>query len=141
MSTLRFTIFALLVVTLGIALACAALVNANAWWWSGVYTISFLSLIVSCVTAIFARGETRAFAVGVVLTTPIYAYHFAAPYLITDQLLTLIRETLWVAAPPSADYIEHFTLIWHTLWGAPITGFGGLAARLVYLRRSTPAAT
>jgi hypothetical protein len=132
----RFTIATLFAATTVVALACAALANANSWWWSLVYTVTFLSVIVSCVTAIFAQGGTRAFAVGVVLTTVFYGYHFVAPHLLSDHLLVLIQPEL---PPPAiatgADYKMHFELIWNTIWGGPFTLFGGFCARFVYMRR------
>jgi hypothetical protein len=136
MFTPRYTIAMLFAATTALGLACGALANANSWWWSLVYTVSFLSVIVSCVTAIFAKGPTRAFAGGVVLTTVIYAYHFVAPALLSDQLLSWVQDYAWSPAQRGdSDYKSHFSMIWYTLWGGPFTLFGGIAARLVYLRR------
>lgn len=131
----RFTIATLFAAITLIAFGCGALANANAWWWSLVYTVSFLSIVLSCVTAIFAKGELRAFAVGVVLTSVVYAYHFAAPFLLSDQLLSWVQNEGLLVGFSDSDYKTHFTMIWYTLWGGPFTFFGGLAARFVYLRR------
>jgi len=111
---------ALLGITL-LSVALAALVNANPWWWSVVYTATFLTFLGAWLTAIFARGETRAFAVGVVLASVFYMLHYYAPFLLSDQLYSVIAEG-WPE-----------TSIWHTLWGGPISLFGGCTARLVYL--------
>jgi hypothetical protein len=133
MANRQFSITTMFLVTTALALACAALANANSWWWSLVYTVSFLSVIVSCVTALFAQGATRAFAVGIVLTSVIYAYHFVAPYLLSDQILRMIESDLWpTTTRADADYKSHFSMIWYTLWGAPFSLFGGLTARFVY---------
>lgn len=127
-------LFALVTV---LGLACAALANANSWWWSVVYTVSFLSIVVSGVTAVFGQGATRAFAGGVVLTTILYSYHFVVPHLLSDRLLTWIQLELWpIMEPMDVEYKDYFNLIWWTLWGAPFTLFGGFVARFVYLKRA-----
>lgn len=131
----QFTIGGLFTITTFCGLGFAALGNANSWWWCLVYTMSFFSVIVSCVTAIFARGALRAFAVGVVLTSVLYAYHFVAPFLLSDRLLLFIRMEYWSTQPALDDYQQHFQMIWHTLWGGPISFFGGSMAWLVYRQR------
>lgn len=138
MFDVRFSIATLFLITALLCVACAALANANSWWWSVVYTASFLGIIASCVTAIFAQGGARAFAVGMVLTSVIYAYHFVAPYLLSDRLLQWIESDFWSGATGDDTYKSHFKLIWYTLWGTPFSLFGGCAARFVYLKFRQP---
>ena len=138
-SKLRWSLAALFLVTTASGLACAALVNANAWWWSGVYTGSFLSLVVSLCAAIFAKGAVRAFAVGVLVTSALYAYHFVAPYLPSDLVFREFEKAYWAGpTTPANEYREHCTLIWYTLWGGPYSLFGGLVARFIYRKHWEP---
>ena len=133
---LRFSLAALFLTTTWCALACAALVNANAWWWSSVFTLSFMSLIVSLCASVFAKGETRAFATGIVLASAAYGLHFALPHLVSDQLY---RELYLPVPGRSSQQQMYFQLIWHTLWGAPYVLFGGSVARFIYRRFRTSA--
>lgn len=76
---------------------------------------------------------------GVVLTSILYAYHFVAPFLLSDQLLTwLYGDADFRRLQIQGGDQEYFTLIWHTLWGGPFTLFGGCVARYVYLHARQP---
>ena len=121
---------ALLGITL-LSVALAALVNANPWWWSVIFTATFLTFVASWLTAIFARGPTRAFAVGVVLASVFYMLHYYVPFLLSDQLYSVIAEG-WPETF-NGENSQYLAMIWHTLWGGPISLFGGCTARLVYL--------
>lgn len=140
MNRWRFSLRSALIGISVLSFAMAALVNANSWWWSLVYTGSFLTFVAAWLTALFARDATRAFAVGVVLASVFYMLHYYAPFLLSDQLYNSLAES-WPEAFEGED-AEFFPMIWHTLWGGPISLFGGCTARCVYLasrRKDAPA--
>lgn len=67
MSPLQFTLRHLLVAVAFVAVGCAALLNANGWWVSGIWTCVVALLSLAALLAIFLRGQRQAFWIGFAL--------------------------------------------------------------------------
>ena len=61
---LRFTIRQMLLATVLIAIAIAALINASGWWASALSSGVLLMLCAAILLAVFRDGQRRAFWIG-----------------------------------------------------------------------------
>lgn len=64
MSPWQFTLRHLLVAVAFVAIGCTALINANGWWYCGVWMAAVALLIASVLLVIFRRGERQSFWIG-----------------------------------------------------------------------------
>ena len=70
--SLKFSIRHLLVATAAIATGCAALLNANEWWVSGLLSGTLAMLVVAIMLAVYRRERARAFWFGFALCGSAY---------------------------------------------------------------------
>jgi hypothetical protein len=69
----RFTIRELGLLTAFLAVGCAGLKYANAWWWSALALGTFVLLLAAIITALVGRGPWRAAAIGFSVAVLAYA--------------------------------------------------------------------
>ena len=80
---LQFSLRSLLVAVAAVAVGTAALLNANAWWASGLFTIEISLLFFAGIEVIFRRGQS-AFWIGYLLAGSMYLLILMASF--TNEL-------------------------------------------------------
>jgi hypothetical protein len=88
----QFSIAALFGVTVFVALACTALLNASEWWGSATCTLTLVVLLVAVLLSVFRRGPSRAFWVGFAIFG--WAYVLLIFWPAPDPLSTCQRHLL-----------------------------------------------
>jgi hypothetical protein len=113
----RYSLTRLLALIAVVAAFCAALANPSPAWAQAAVTLLIFVLLVATVAAMFSRGQTRAFAGGmVVLGTAFFALFFlinppARPMNWLDSLVDMLRYAVLGSYQPVDmwDSISDFT--------------------------------
>src|SRR6476646_9748079 len=96
----QFSLRHLLIAVAAVALGAAALINANDWWASGLWAVTYLVLAYSALASIFRRETKRAFWMGYLVAGSVYVILLTfldggqQPELITTKILDFAYSAL-----------------------------------------------
>jgi hypothetical protein len=150
MNRFRFSLKWLLAAIAFIALGCAALANASAFWEMVIVSLGWCLILTAVLAGIFRRGSSQAFAIGFVVVLVAYLlidarfeYRDRGNRIATTAVLrhlhsAVIREVPYEPQPtimvirPQWGY---FRPIGQWLWSIVFGFVGGLLARHFHTRR------
>jgi hypothetical protein len=139
---MRFSILTLLGLVAFAAFGTAALLNANAVWFSVLFTVIGLVLLTALLLVIYSNAEKRAFWTGFSIFGYGYflLYWTGSDYTMSEVATTLVIDALMNVAKErfeSATMREEirFFQIGHLLWTMILASAGGLVARYFYWLR------